>query len=328
MPFLSALVVSIALTGPPTLPPALPSGLASSLATDPPPVAPAAAPSLRFAPETLDLGEMISGQPKTGKLTVTNLTNAPLSIVKIVGACGCTTIAGTPTQPVAAGGSFTVQITVDPGAKTGVDLVKAVHFQFDQSAGSSQPQVQSMNVRGHVKTVVRVSPDVVDATILPEGADAIVTLESVDKLSFAITAIEPSSFVQVPEGSRAEHRLTLDWKKWVTAGRPAKLTVTTNKTDATTLVIPIRAAPAVAMFRLPAASAESPQRIAIERSQDAVILAIDAGFAGSAHSGEFSVKIHRETGMLFVHGTQADVATVRATIAALPVTDGVRESTN
>jgi hypothetical protein len=295
---------------PPTTPPATP------------PVVSAPVSMLRFTPETLDLGEMISGKPKTGTLTITNITNAPLTIAKIKGACGCTTISAAPKDAVPAGGSFTVQITVDPGSKTGIDLSKAVHFQID-GAG-----VQSMNVIGHVKTVVRVSPDVVDATLLPEGADAIVTLESVDAAAFSITAIEPVGFVDLPSGAHTTHQLTIDWKKWAAAGRPAKLTVLTDKTDATTLVVPIKASPAIAMFRLPAALPESTERLAIESAQDQVIHAIDDAITVTGHTEEFKVRIHRETGMLFVHGTEREVTAVRQAVRALPASAGVRETTH
>ncbi len=298
------------------------ASLQTSAAEPPPSQAAPAVNSLRFSPETLDLGEMISGTPKSGSLTVTNVTKSPITIASIKGACGCTTVSAPPTEPIPAGGSFTVQITVDPGAKTGIDLAKAVHFQI---AGVG---VQTMTVKGHVKTVVRVSPDVLDASQTPEGADAIVTLESVDKAPFTITGAEPSSFVQLPHGSSAEQRISIDWKKWVEAGRPAKLTLTTDKPDARTLVVPIKAAPAVVLFRMPASVGEGDAKASVEAAQDSVIFAIDEKLSHEGRSTEFRLKIHRETGMLFVHGTDRDVATVRAAVKALPSSAGVRESTN
>lgn len=301
----------------------LASGTASSAVSLPaPPAAPApvAEPSLRFSPETLDLGEMVAGTPKSGRLTVTNITQAPITIAAIKGACGCTTITGAPTAAIPAGGSFTVDITVDPGTKTGVDLAKAVHFQIADRG------VQTMTVKGHVKMVVRVAPEVIDASLIPEGASAVVTLESVDRGAFSLTAVEPSSLVLLPTAASATHRIEIDWAAWERAGRPAKVTFTTDKADARTLVVPIKVAPAVAMFRLPTATEGEADRLAAEAAQDAVVHAIDDSIASASRSPQFKVKLHRESGMLFVHGTDSDLALVRAAVAALPATAGVRSA--
>ncbi|MFO0826755.1 MAG: DUF1573 domain-containing protein [Phycisphaerales bacterium] len=282
------------------------------------PPATAAAPAIAFSPAALDLGEMIAGKPKSGTVTVKNITGAPLHIEKVVASCGCTTVTGAPTEAVPAGGSFTLEITVDPGMKTGVDLAKSVNFAIEGAAA------QSLSVRGHVKTVVRVLPDTLDASAAPEGAATVVTLESVDGKPFKIASIEPDIAANVPEGSEAKHSLTIDWKRWKNAGSPAKFTVSTDKDDAHTLLIPIKAAPAVVMFRVPAAPPESADRAALETAQDDVIHAIDASLATNRSPG-FTVKLHREAGMLFVHGTDADVARVRAAIAALPPSALVHE---
>lgn len=321
MPLVPVLLAAFALTT--AAPAGAPAG-PTVLAAPPAPTAPAVT-SLRFSPETLDLGEMISGKPKSGTLTVTNVTSAPLTIVTIKGACGCTTVSAPPAEPVPAGGSFTVQISVDPGAKTGIDLAKLVHFALEGDGGT---KTQSMTVKGHVKTVVRVSPDVVDASLVPDGANGVVTLHHVDGKAFAVTSVEPAGLIQLPVNSGVEHTLTIDWQKWVAAGHPAKITVSTDALDAEKLVIPIRSAPAVALFRLPAASPEAPERAAIEGAQDDVIHAIDASFTASGRSKDLKIKLHRETGMLFVHGTDADVATVRGAVAQLGPSAGVRESSN
>jgi hypothetical protein len=38
------------------------------------------------------------------------------------------------------------------------------------------------------------------------------------------------------------------------------------------------------------------------------------------------MKLHRETGMLFVHGTVAEVDAVREAVRTLPASAGIRES--
>jgi hypothetical protein len=316
MLLVASFLATFALAGPPVASPPVSAG-------GTPPTAPVpAATFLRFSPETLELGEMISGKPKTGTLTVTNITGGPITVEAIKGACGCTTIAGTPKDSVAAGASFSVEITVDPGNKTGVDLAKAVHFQLDGK------RTQSMTVTGHVKMVVRVSPDVVDASAVPSGANATVTLESVDQGEFSITAVDPAGIIELPKGKASQQKLSIDLARWEAAGRPSKITLSTDKVDAEKLVIPMKSAPAVVLYRLPAAPASSPERVEREAAQDAAILALDARIGESPRSNGFRMRLHRETGMLFVHGTQGDAEVVNEAVKSLPADTGIREATH
>jgi hypothetical protein len=270
---------------------------------------------LSFSPESIDFGEMISGEPKTLSVKVTNTSKTPITVEAIKAGCGCTKVSDPPKGPVAPGATFTLDLTLDPGNKTGIDLVKAVHFLFDGG------RTQSTHIKAHVKTVVRVSPDVVDATIMPAGAEAIVTLESVDGKLFTLTGAMPGDFVVLPKGSSASHRFEVDWKVWEKAGRPSKLTITTDRADAKELVIPIKGSPAVAMLRLPAAGDDARST---EARQDAAIRAIDAGLTKVGRSQELRMRLHRESGMLFVHGTDDDISTVREVVLALPASAGVR----
>jgi hypothetical protein len=82
----------------------------------------------------------------------------------------------------------------------------------------------------------------------------------------------------------------------------------------------------VALFRLPAVPADAADRAAAEAGQDGVIRAIDAGLAPGTRSPEFRMRLHRESGMLFVHGTTEELDAVRAAVRALPASAGVRES--
>ena len=81
------------------------------------------------------------------------------------------------------------------------------------------------------------------------------------------------------------------------------------------------------MFRLPAAAASDPKRSAIEAEQDALIRGIDAGMPASVRSVEFRMRLHRESGMLFVHGSSDELQAVRKAVKALPAGSAVREST-
>lgn len=186
----------------------------------------AAAP-LSFTPAVLDLGEMTAGERKTGKLTVRNTSASAVKITRVVPACGCTTLTTVPTEPLQPGASFTVDITVNPGAKAGISLSKVVTFQVEGS------NAQVLTVTGHVNA----SP-----------------------------------------------------------GAPP--------------------ASPVAMLRLPAANVgDAVERRRAEAAQDDLIFAIDRQIAKAPRSAEFRLKLHRETGMLFVQGSAAEVALVKAIAA-------------
>jgi hypothetical protein len=85
----------------------------------------------------------------------------------------------------------------------------------------------------------------------------------------------------------------------------------------------VKFADAVAMFRLPAAAFGSTQE---ESRQDALLHAIDAKIPEGDRSAQFRMRLHRESGMLFVHGTASDLETVRSAVRSLPAASGVRES--
>ncbi|MBM4006478.1 MAG: DUF1573 domain-containing protein [Planctomycetes bacterium] len=285
------------------------------------PAAAAPSASLTFSPATLDLGEMIAGQPKTAPLTITNAGDAPITIASLKGGCGCTTITGTPTDVIAPGASFTVQVTVDPGMKTGLELKKPVHVVL------ADGRAQSMQVVGRVKTVVKVSPDAIELSAPVDAKAPTVTLSRMDGAAFKVTGATPAGVIAMPTSDKPakSFELRVDTKAWEKAGRPTAITLTTDQADAPKVAVSIKASEAVTMFRLPAPEGEG-DRTAIEASQDALIQRIDAGLASAERSSQFEMRLHRETGMLFVHGSEDDLDAVRAAVRALPASSGVRES--
>jgi hypothetical protein len=91
--------------------------------------------------------------------------------------------------------------------------------------------------------------------------------------------------------------------------------------------VPVKASEAVAMFRLPSAAESDPNRQEIWVAQDALVNRIDAGLPASVRSEDFRMRLHRESGMLFVHGSAEALKAVRKAVKALPPDSGVREST-
>lgn len=302
-------------------------GLASGRAAPPTTASSAGASAtaprqLRFSPATLDLGEMIAGQPKSGTVTVTNLGDAPIAVEAIKAGCGCTTVSEPPKGPVAPGASFRLEITLDPGMRQGAELVRSVHVVLADGT------VESMQLKGRVRTVIEVEPPTIEATHPRSPQRATLALESIDGLEFTVMRAEPEG-VLAPAPSRSidgRATLALDLEAWARLGRPSTVTIFTDRPEAPEIAVPIKSSEQVVMFRLPAAAADDPGRTAAEATQDLLIRRIDEAMPASPRSTGFRMRLHRESGMLFVHGTGGDVEAVRQAIRTLPPSSGVRES--
>ena len=101
--------------------------------------------SPRCTPETLELGELTVETPKTVQLTVTNNGTSAITVESMKAGCGCTKISDAPKTPIAPGASFTVDVTVDPGKKGGVDLSKTMSVVF---VGG---HTETVTIKGRVK---------------------------------------------------------------------------------------------------------------------------------------------------------------------------------
>ncbi|MCE9620503.1 MAG: DUF1573 domain-containing protein [Planctomycetes bacterium] len=310
----TALLASLlALTG--TAPQTSPAtSSASNIAPAAPSVEAPQTPSLRFEPAQLDLGEMVAGQKKTGKLTVFNAGDKPVKILRIVPACGCTTISAAPAEAVAPGAHFDIDITIDPGAKTGIPLSKKITFQVEGAAA------QPFTITGFVKTFVAVKPEVLEVSDASEAAPTRVTLESKEGVPFLVTGVKPDGVATLPAGtagSGLHQEFLIDWKAWRAAGSPPKLTIVTNHANAEQLILMVKSTPATALFRLQEAQrADASTQRQVEEAQDQVILAIDSALEKQGGTGGLSMKIHRETGTLFVHGSDAQIAVVKQVVDA------------
>jgi len=278
-------------------------------------------PASRLSPETLELGEMMVGRPTTVPFTVKNTSSQSITVESVKGGCGCTTVTAPPKAPIAPGESFTVEVTVDPGKRGGVDLVKPLYVAF---VGGP---VESVRIVGRVKAVATVTPSTIEAT---EAVDATrrLVVEAIDGARFRVTGITPVGILSSPTdaapSSRAE--FAFDFAAWDRAGRPASIIISTDLAGVAELVVPVRSTEAVLMFRLPAASGDGSARTTVEASQDEIIRRLDEALSGEQLSSQFRMRLHRESGMLFVHGTERDVESVRGAVRALPASMGVRES--
>lgn len=271
----------------------------------------------RSAPMTLELGELLVGQPKTMPFTVVNLRSEPFTVESVKGGCGCTTVTEPPKGPIAPGESFTVQVTVDPGKRGGIDLVKPLYVKY-VSGG-----VESAQIIGRVRPIAAVTPSTLDAS-----DPVAITVESLDGRPFLITGVSPAGTLVLPkeQAPAARIELTLDAEAWIRAGRPASLVIATDLAGTAEVVIPVRGADQVVLFRLPPATGDEAARAEIEENQAAIIRQIDALLPAGSRSSQFRMRLHPESGMLFIHGTESDIREAREAIRGLPESARVRES--
>ncbi|MSR28052.1 MAG: DUF1573 domain-containing protein [Phycisphaerales bacterium] len=228
-------------------------------------------PPIVFEPAILNLGEMQADVPKTGKITIRNVSDKPVTIIKAVPGCGCTT-ANAPKEPIPVGGSTDMEITLKPGPKQGIHLSKRITFQIEGAA----PLV--LTVEGEVAAYVTVTPDVIESTAkdpASQGNDGKLVVAAADGQAFKITGINPPVVTDAGPESSAEHVIHIDWAKWEEQGRAIKLTIATDhpKSSAVSVMIKrpitVTGAPnAPAPTPRPASNAPSSQLVSAAQKGD------------------------------------------------------------
>lgn len=238
-----------------------------------------AGPAFRFEPAVLDMGEMLPDVAKTMSVRLVNIVGESVKVNRTVPSCGCTTL-GAPKDPIAPGEFTDIEITLKPGAATGVKLSKKVTFDIEGYA----PQV--LTVEGNVAEYVAATPKMLSAPPTPEDASAAesgrLSLASTDGVAFTVTGSNPSVVDGLPTGSATEHELVVDWAKWEEAKRPVRVTFTTDHPQAPTVAVTVRrpvrqpgtpAAPAP--DRAAAAPTGSAALVAAARSGDVARIAME-----------------------------------------------------
>lgn len=219
----TSLLLSTAFAAAPPVQTPLESSLPVGVGTE----ASTSAPSLRFDPAILDLGEMTVGQTGSGKVTVTNTSDKPIKVARIVPACGCTKASAAPVEMVEPGASFVVEFSLDAGKRPGVQLKRKVAFHIAEAG------VESFELNATVKQ---------DAS------------QEQDKTFVSLIRLKPAT--EEAAGGRAS----------------------------------------------------------AERSQDSAILAIDAALERAGERSGIRMKLHRESGALFVHGTAVQIELAERTM--------------
>lgn len=201
-------------------------------------LAPAEPPAIKFEPEVLDLGEMIVDTAKTGKIKLRNVTDKPITVIKAIPGCGCTT-AGWPKEPIPAGEAAEVEITLKPGSKAGIPLHKKVTFQLQDHA----PVV--LSVTGNIPAYVTVTPELLDAPSTNKPGNDGVKISSVDNTAFKVVSITPPIAMEedakaAADNAKTEHQIRIDWKKWEETGKGIKLVFALDHPKAPTMGVLIK----------------------------------------------------------------------------------------
>lgn len=193
-------------------------------------------PPIEFDPPVLNLGEMQADVPKTGKLMIKNVSDKPVTIARAIPGCGCTT-ANAPKDPIPAGGSTEMEITLKPGPKQGVHMSKRVTFQIEGFA----PII--LTVEGDVAAYVTITPDVIEgpaSSTEASGQDGKLVIASADGQAFKVTSVNPPVVPNLSADAALEHILNIDWAKWEEMGRAIKVTIATDHPKASSVSVMIK----------------------------------------------------------------------------------------
>lgn len=181
-------------------------------------------------PAVLDLGEMATGETRSGVVTLRNTGDEPILVRNSRTSCGCT-VANVPTgQELAPGDEVDVDVSLRGGTRP-ERLSKTVTFMFD-----GQPDV-TVRVEGQTIAYVAIEPAIINPDQLP---DDLVTVRSEDGEPFRVTAIHPRIYESLPEEASSEHKIKLSWDRWEESGQPRRLLVHIDHPKATQLSAAIR----------------------------------------------------------------------------------------
>ncbi|MDA0214119.1 MAG: ankyrin repeat domain-containing protein [Planctomycetota bacterium] len=213
-----------------------PNALVKPIQVQGDPTIPSGPPPIVFDPPIMDLGEMQADVPKTGKLTIRNVTDKPVTIARAIAGCGCTT-ANAPKDPIPAGGSTEMEITLKPGPKQGVKMSKRVTFQIEGAA----PII--LTVEGNVAAYVTITPDVIEGPAKanePGNLDGKLVLAAADGQAFKVIGVNPPVISNINPDTATEHIMNIDWAKWEEQGRAIKVSVATDHPKASSLSVMIK----------------------------------------------------------------------------------------
>jgi len=196
-------------------------------------------PIIRFEPEEMNFGEMQVDVPQTGKVKIVNISDKPISIARAIPSCGCTTPIW-PKEPIPAGESAEMEITLKPGGRAGVPLNKTITLQIDGHAPIR------LNVKGTIPEYVKIVPELMEAPGNSGRAPSeSVVFTAVDGTPFKITSMTPAigiaeDMADAAQNARTEQKVRIDWDKWAESGRVFRAQFASDHPKASSLNVMIR----------------------------------------------------------------------------------------
>ncbi len=179
--------------------------------------------TVRAEPEALDLGEIPTGDAKTGIVKLVNFGSEAVKVVDCKSSCGCTAAKCPRNKIIEPGQSVDVEIKMSAGNKPQT-ITKVMRFMIE-----GQPQLP-LSVSSQAVSYVLAEPWTIDKDKdEAEGrSTGTVTLNSKDEVGFRVLRMHPPIVEDFGSDSLAKHEINLDWERWEELGSTRRLTFYTD----------------------------------------------------------------------------------------------------
>ncbi|MCH8825107.1 MAG: ankyrin repeat domain-containing protein [Planctomycetes bacterium] len=177
---------------------------------------------VRAEPDSLDFGEIGTGEKVRGSFLLVNTGDTPMTILTCKGNCGCTVPkcpAGTIIMP---GEPFEVEVIMSAGKQGGRKLSKQVDIVIE-----GQPKLR-VPVTADVVAYVELSPSRIGPSLNTDGR---LVIRGLDETPFRITGMIPPLIedgIDTDAAPQLEHVLFLSWDVWKEKGSPRQLKFMTD----------------------------------------------------------------------------------------------------
>lgn len=189
--------------------------------------------TVRAEPESLDLGQIATGDAKTGIVKLINFGSEPVKVVDCKSSCGCTA-AKCPRGKI-----------IDPGQSTEVEIKMSASTQPQKATKimrfmiEGQPQLP-LTVSSESVSYVLADPWTIDRD-KAEGDTSTVALTSMDNESFRVLRMHPPIVQEFSNEAAPAHEVTLNWTRWEELGSSRRLTFYTDHPKCDKLFVAVQA---------------------------------------------------------------------------------------
>ena len=165
-------------------------------------------------PASIELGEFSTAETKAGAVTLTNTSDAAVTVRSAKASCGCTTADFKRNTVLGPGESTEVTVRMRGGPSARV-LNKTVTFTID-----GYPQLK-VPIKGKSILYVDMKPTKIGTQLNPDGK---IVLESIDGKPFKITSVSPPVIEGIVDEAKARHEVKINWERFHNEAQNARLT--------------------------------------------------------------------------------------------------------